>query len=263
MKKLIILLTLLLIATSIFAAGNTESEDTNILKVGTESGFPPSEFKIDVDGEEKIVGTDIFLAEHIAKELGMELEIIDMAFDTLLLELNQGRVDIVIAGLGDTPERAEIVELTHVYDTGNQCIVSLKEDAANYKDFDDFKGKIVGSQQGTIQETFVLNYLEGAENFNNDKIDNLLLELMTGRIDAVVIPTTLAILKQSVYPELEVAFEIPTEYFNISGTVAAIKKGNIEFLDKVNAIIDEVVESGIFDQWEKEALELQIKYLGA
>ena len=263
MKKLITLLTLLLIAFTLFASGKAEDKNEKpVLKLGTETGFPPSEFKIDIDGEEKIVGSDIFLAEHIAAELGMELEIIDMAFDTLLLELNQGRVDMVIAGLAGTPERAEIVELTTPYHTGLQTIVTLKENANQYKDFEDFDGKIIGAQQGTIQEKFIVDYLPKAQLFANDKLDNLFLELMTGRIDAMVIPETTATLKQSVYPELEITLKLDPEYFKSSGTVAAIKKGNIELLEKVNAIIEKVVEDGTFLKWRDEAIALQKKYLG-
>ena len=265
MKKLITLLCMLLVAFSLFAAGAPEAtvaEEKPVLKVGTEAGYPPYEFKIDIDGEEKLVGFDIAFAQYIADELGMELEIVDMAFDTLLLELNQGRVDVVVAGLSPTPDRAEVVELSDIYYIATQSIITTKENVSKFTDFDSFDGYMVGAQQGTIQEEFILEHLTESELLTNDKIDNLILELKTGRIDALVIETPVANSKLSVHDDLAICMDIPNEYFSASGNVAAVKKGNVELKDKINVMIEKITSDGTFDQWVVEANELQAKYLG-
>ena len=264
MKKFIAVLCLLLVAFTAFAQGAEESVAAPapaVLKVGTEAGYPPYEFKIDIDGEEQLVGFDIALAKHIGEVLGQEVEIVDMAFDTLLLELNQGRVDLVIAGLSPTPERAEAVELSDIYYLATQSIVTTKENVEKFSTYESLDGCIVGAQQGTIQEEFILEHLN-CEILTNDKIDNLILELKTGRIDALVIETPVAKAKLSAHTDLAIAQDIPEEDMNASGNVVAIQKGNVELLDKVNAIIDDVTTDGSFDKWLVEANDLQAKYLG-
>ena len=266
MKKIIALLCLLcllLVAIIVYVQVKPEAEATPapVLKVGTEAGYPPYEFKVDIDGKEQLVGFDIAFAKYIAAELGQEVEIVDMAFDTLLLELNQGRVDIVIAGLSPTPERAEVVELSDIYYLATQSIVTTKENAAKYSTYESLDGCLVGAQQGTIQEAFILEYLD-SEIITNDKIDNLILELKTGRIDAVVIETPVAQAKLSAHPDLAIAQAIPAEHMDASGNVVAVKKGNVELVEKINAMIEEVTTDGTFDSWVVEANDLQAKYLG-
>ena len=75
------------------------------LRLGTSADYPPFEYHMDVDGQDTIVGFDIEMGKLIAEELGVELEITDMAFDALLISLQQGKFDLVAAGVTYSPER--------------------------------------------------------------------------------------------------------------------------------------------------------------
>ena len=75
------------------------------LRLGTSADYPPFEYHMDVDGQDTIVGFDIELGKLIAEELGVELEITDMAFDALLISLQEGKFDLVAAGVTYDPAR--------------------------------------------------------------------------------------------------------------------------------------------------------------
>lgn len=235
---------------------------TDVLIVGTEAGYPPYEFKITRDGAEEIVGFDMALAQAVADELGVELQIVDMAFDSLLIDLNLGNVDLVIAGLSPTPERAEVVELSDIYYLSSQSIVTLADTAADFSELEDYAGYTIGAQKGTIQEEFILENLPDSNLIANDKVDTLILELKAGNIEAIVMETPVAESKLTAHPDLAIAYSIPAEYFDAEGSAAAVAKGNTELLDVLNAVIARVTTDGSFDEWVAEANELQAEYLG-
>ena len=81
------------------------------LVLGTSADYSPYEFHIYENGVDKIVGFDVALAQAIADELGVELEIHDIPFDSILMELNMGSVDIGIAGFTPTPARLEAIDV--------------------------------------------------------------------------------------------------------------------------------------------------------
>lgn len=92
------------------ASGNaTNGGATKKLTMGTSADFPPYEFHKVVDGKDTIVGFDIDIAKEIAADMGAELVIKDLPFDSLLNELSSGRVDIVISGLSPTEERKKLL----------------------------------------------------------------------------------------------------------------------------------------------------------
>lgn len=261
MKKLLTLALASALSLSLFACGDA-SNSSDTLKVGTESGYPPYEFKITVDGKDQIVGFDMDLAQAIADEMGKELEIVDMAFDSLLVELAQGRVDLVIAGLSYKEEREEVVDMSINYYSSTQSIITLASEKDLYNEYSDFDGKIVGAQLGSLQEDFAYEYLTGAEVLGNDKIDTLILELKTGKIDGIVIETPVAEAKLSVHTDLAIAVDIPLEHLGAGGNVVAIQKGNTELTELVNSVITRVTTNGEFDSWVANAHELQAEHLG-
>ena len=82
-----------------------ESAAPTKLVFGTSADYPPYEFHILDNGEDKIVGMDVALAQAIAEDMGAELEIVDMNFDNLLTLMAQGKCDFVIADMESTPDR--------------------------------------------------------------------------------------------------------------------------------------------------------------
>ena len=112
MKKLLNVLVLvsalLMFSSAVFASGSAENgtvladiRERGRLIVGTEAQYAPYEFR---DLDNNIVGCDIFIAEQIAEDLGVDLEIVDMAFDGIIPAIQSGQVDIGNAAVKTTPE---------------------------------------------------------------------------------------------------------------------------------------------------------------
>lgn len=156
------------------------------LTVGTASGFPSYEF-LDTSASDgkKIDGIDIKLAEAVAKKLGVKLEIQDMTFQSLLSSLTTGKVDIAVSAINPTEERKKTVDFSDSYLEGKQTLLVRKEDAGKYKALSDFDGKRIGVQKSTIQEKLANEQIKNAQIVALPKVADALLELKTGKVDAV------------------------------------------------------------------------------
>ncbi len=106
------------------------------------------------NGKEEFTGIDLAIAKSIADSLGVELEVKNMAFEGLLASLNAGDVDIVLAGMGADDERKKQVDFSDEYSKGAQVLLVTEENKDKYKTFDDLKGKIIGTQLGSLQQKF-------------------------------------------------------------------------------------------------------------
>ena len=152
MKKMLrVLAVVMTLAISVAAfagcAGNKQEADLEPIVMGTNAEFAPFEF-IDQNGYEgKYAGIDIEIAKYLAEKMGRKLVINDMAFDSLLSELSNGKVDFVIAGMTANDERRKQVDFTDTYYTANQKIIK-KADDASITDFASIKAKKVGVVTG-------------------------------------------------------------------------------------------------------------------
>ncbi|MBQ6902569.1 MAG: transporter substrate-binding domain-containing protein, partial [Oscillospiraceae bacterium] len=237
MKKI---LALALAAVMMFALvgcqGATEKE---VLTMGTNAAFPPYEF---VDADNNIVGIDAEIAAAVADKLGMELEIKDMAFDSLITAVSSGSIDVVLAGMTVTPERAESVNFSDSYATGIQVVI-VTEDSA-IATIDDLAGKKIGVQSGTTGDIYC------ADDYGEDAVsryDNGALAvaaLQNGQVDCVVIDNEPA----KAFVEANEGLKIlETEYIT-EEYAAAIAKENVELLDKFNAALAELEAEGKLDE---------------
>jgi polar amino acid transport system substrate-binding protein len=120
------------------------------LTVGTSADFAPYEFWLpDANGNLQMVGFDVSLAQAIADALGLTLDMKSMSFDSILIELASGNIDLAIAGFSPTPERAQSVDFSDLYYMGGQCLMIRAADADKYTSFDSLKGLPVGAQTGS------------------------------------------------------------------------------------------------------------------
>ena len=166
--------------TSAEAAG-TEAAG-GVLVMATNAEFPPYEYH---DGGE-IVGIDAEIAKAIADELGMELEIEDIAFDSIIPEITSGKADMGLAGMTVTEDRKQSVDFTDTYAKASQKII-VKEDSAIASP-DDLTGVIVGVQQGTTGDIYVSDLeADGTTVERYNKGFEAVQALSQGKIDAVVI----------------------------------------------------------------------------
>ncbi|MBR3338940.1 MAG: amino acid ABC transporter substrate-binding protein, partial [Lachnospiraceae bacterium] len=170
-------------------AAEAASEDAELVTVtegkltmSTNAAFPPYEMTTDSGDLE---GIDIEVAGAIAKKLGLELQVDDMDFDAALLAAQQGKSDIVMAGVSVTEERQKVMEFSDSYATGVQVII-VKEDS-EIASVEDLDGKMIGTQRGTTGNIYCTDDY-GEDHITTYDIGLTAVQaLMYGQVDCVVI----------------------------------------------------------------------------
>lgn len=235
------------------ACGNSAGTDSTeagggsqgTLVMATSADYPPYEFVETAGGTEEIVGFDIDIARHIASELGYDLEITNMDFSGLIPALQAGRADFVMAGMTPTEERQQNVDFSEIYYDAQQTIVFPAQ--IGIATPADLSGKRVGVQLGSIQEELAKELtasIEGMEIAPLNRINEIIQELRSGRIDAAIIEDTVAEGFLANNPELA-AVDIPEE--GPAGSAIAFPQ-NSELVDDFNAILAEMEASGLMDE---------------
>lgn len=220
-------------------AAETEAAAGGKLIMVTNAEFPPYEFH---EGGE-IVGIDADIARAIAEELGMELEIEDIAFDSIIPELSSGKADFAMAGMTVDEKRKQSVDFSDTYAKASQMII-VKEDSEIAAP-DDLKGKIVGVQLGTTGDIYVSDLeVDGTTVERYNKGFEAVQALSQGKIDAVVIDGEPA----KVFVGQTEGLKLLDEAFTDEEYAAAVKKGNTELLDKINGALKNLKESGKLDE---------------
>lgn len=227
-------------AASSEAASETETAELSTVEPGklimsTNAAFPPYEMTTD-SGE--FEGIDIETAQAIADKLGLELQIDDMDFDAALLAVQQGKSDMVMAGVTVTDERQNVMDFTDSYATGIQSII-VKEDS-DIASVDDLAGKKIGTQRGTT------GYLYCSDDFGDENIvaydDGLTAVQMlnNGQVDCVVIDNAPAKEFVAANPGLKL---LDTAYVEENYAIG-VGKGNTELKDAINTALEELKADG-------------------
>ncbi|MEK3793262.1 transporter substrate-binding domain-containing protein [Paenibacillus sp. FSL R7-0204] len=233
-------------------AASTEAPAKKLI-MGTSADFPPYEFHKMVEGTDTIVGFDIEIAKEIAADLGQELEIKDLPFDSLLNELASGRIDMVISGLSPTPERAEAVGLSDIYYKAEQAVVVREADKDKFATMDALKGAKIGIQTGSIQEG-IAKGIEGAQLTSLSKISEIVLQLQSNRVDASIMEGPVA--KSFVKNVKGLVITDAKPEVEDDGYAIGVKKGNTELLDQVNKTLGRLNSEGKIDEFVAAASEL-------
>ncbi|GBF74292.1 hypothetical protein PA598K_02628 [Paenibacillus sp. 598K] len=234
--------------------GSEPTEQARKLVLGTSADYAPFEFHKTIDGVDTIVGSDIELAKEIAKDMNAELEIQDTDFDGLLMALKTDKVDLVISGLSATEERRENFLLSDVYYQATQAVLVKADQTDQYKTPDDLKGKRIGVQLGSIQEG-IAQEIEDAKLTSLGKIPELILELSSGRVDAIILETPVGEQYAKSQEGLTVS-DVVIEPEDDDGFAVAVKLGEQELMDSINATIARLIESGEIDRFVVEANEM-------
>ena len=240
MKKFLTLMLAVLMVVSLAACGEKADnvEEPAVIKMGTNAAFPPYEFK---EGE-KFVGIDVEIAEAIAAELGAELEIVDMEFDSIITSVKQGEVDFGMAGMTVTDERKVDVDFTSSYATGVQVVI-VKEDS-DITDLDGLADKMIGVQLGTTGDIYATDDYGSDHVTQYGKGADAVIALKGGDVDAVIIDNEPA---KAFVAENEGLRILDTEYA-IEDYAIAIAKDNTELLDKINAALETLTANGKIDE---------------
>ena len=234
-KKLIILPLILLLITGC-------SKKENKLVLVTEAGFAPYEYY--QDGE--IVGVDIDIAKYIADSLGLELEVKDVAFDSIINEVKTGKADIGAAGISYSEERAKQVDFTINYATSKQVVI-VKNDSTitNIQDLNNIKNLKVAVQLGTVADTYITDNYKNATITRQKKVLAAIQDLKTNKVDCVVLDELPAKEMLKEYNDLKILSDPLFE--DNYGMV--VKKGNEELLNSVNQTLEKLKNEGKIDEY--------------
>jgi polar amino acid transport system substrate-binding protein len=175
------------VSTTVQAATKTDAQLTAIKKrgymvLGVSADYPPYEFHKTINGEDKVVGFDIELARQVAKDIGVELRIKELGFDSLLGSLKTGKVDMIVSAMTPTPERMKEVAFSDSYLRVAQKVIVRKGEENKYRSVMDFKGQRVGVQKQTTQETTAKEEMSGAKGRFFEKSDRLNSEFATEEV---------------------------------------------------------------------------------
>ena len=264
MKKLIALLLAALLVLALAACASNASNDTAApadsateteapadtadtdgasgkLTMATEATFPPYEY---YDGD-AIVGIDVEVAQAIAAKLGMELEVTDIAFDSIIPGIQTGKYDMGMAGMTVTDERKEQVNFSDSYATGVQVVIDKDDSAITSVDdlFADGADTVVGTQAGTTGFIYATSDIEDAglgtvKSFG--KTTDAVEALKNGQVDCVILDNEPA---KALVAANEGLHILDTEYA-VEDYAIAIAKENTDLLDKINTALAELKDDG-------------------
>lgn len=224
-------------------AGNDDQALTTIvsgkLTMSTNAAFPPYEMTTDDGGFE---GIDVEIATEIAKKLGLELEILDMDFSSALLAVNEGKSDIVMAGVTVNEDRKLVMDFTDSYATGVQMVI-VKE--GSDVTMDNLGEKMIGAQAGTTGYIYASDSPENG-GYGEDHVTaydtgaSAVQALVNGQIDCVIIDSAPAEEYVKANPGLTLLEgEWVTENYAIG-----CDKGNTALVDAINTALAELTEDG-------------------
>lgn len=257
MKKIVSLLLVSVMAVCMLTGCGDKKSDSKLQEIkdrgelimATDAAWAPFEY---IDADEKPVGSDIDLAQDIADALGVKLTVLNMSFDSLATALQNGDCDIVIAAMTITDERKESMDFSDPYTVSQQYIIVPEEDN-DTKTIEDLAGKVIGTHLGTtgdflVEEEINNGTLAGSTENQYKNLAEGCIAMKNGDLQAIVCDSLLA---ENLCVVNEGLKCFPVVYADGSATDEAygiaMKKGDQEFVDKINEIIKPLVEDGTID----------------
>ena len=234
MKKSLIILLSTAMLLGLSACGASSSQK---LVMATNAAFPPYE---SVEGNE-IIGIDPEIAKLIADDIGRELVIEDMAFDSIIAAVQSGKADIAMAGLTVTEDRKQNINFSDPYTEAAQVIVVKKDSPVVSPD--DLEGKTVGVQIGTTGDIYAGDIADATiERYS--KYFEAINALNQDKIDAVIVDREPAKVFVNDSDELKMI----DKEFTLEEYAIGVAKENTELLDQINASLKKLQESGEIDK---------------
>ena len=252
MKKIVPILLALVMVLSLAACGSTSSESKPLV-MATSADYPPYEFIILNDkNEQQYVGIDISVSEKIAADMGKELQVVNMDFDSLMAGLQKGDADMVLAAIEVTEERLEAADFSDPYYTDLPPMILVKADkAGEYTSIESFSGKSVGAQTGTTKADLVTSDMPGANLVGLTSVNDLVNQLVYDKVDAIVVDGAVAQQYAKSNSDLAVADVSLGEAYPYC---VAVQKGDPKgLLPSINETIAKLVADGTIEQYIADA----------
>lgn len=261
MKNKLFLLMLVLVIGVLAACGSkdnnasnaesdTNTEDKQVVKVGTSADYAPFEY-VDAAKGEEIIGFDIDLIKLVGEKIGVDMQVQDMDFNSLVPALQAGKIDVVISGMTPNPEREKVVDFSDKYNETEQVII-VKKDSGIKKEAD-LAGKKIGVQTASIQENLGNEIAKKVDVSveGRTRIPEIIQDMMSKRLDAGILEGGVAkgYLKTNDQLEAFPVEEQPEDFKAI-----AVPKGS-DLKDKINKALKELADEGKIQELEEKWLE--------
>lgn len=244
------------VTTTDEATATTDATDSltlkeGVLQVGMDIAYPPMEYYAE-DGTTPI-GFDVEVAQAIADELGLELELADTAWDGIFASLDSDRYDCVISAVSIKPEREEAYNLTKPYIANRIVLVTAKDSGITAPD--QLAGKSVAVQTETTSDYYMKDLVANgteAEILPYDKVIQCFDDLKVGRVDAVLTDSVVAAYYMGTDAD---KYETPWESDEAEPMAICLKKGNDTLTKEIEKAVDTLYENG-------KMAEISTKYFG-
>ena len=219
------------------------------LVLGTSADYAPFEFHTEINGTDTIVGFDVSIAQYMAEQLGVELEIVDMSFDNLLISLNKGDFDVVLAAMSSNEERAKAVDFSSEYYFSNNVILVQKQNADKYSTKESLQGVSMAAQKGTVCENRAKELAGETSVVSLVKVQDMVSELLAGKVETVLLDKPVA----SGYVIMQDSLEmVDIGLVAEEGMSVAMKKDSAGLGELVNYLLSQLTEEQL-DSWMGEA----------
>lgn len=220
----------------VFLTGCSRNENQLILV--TEAGFAPYEYY----ENGKIVGVDIDIANEIAKYIGKELVVKDIAFDSIINELNSGKADFAAAGMSITPERLQEVDFSIEYITSNQVVMVRKDSNITMNEID---GKKIAVQLGNVADSYATKNYKNSKIVRQKKYLTMVEDLKASKVDLIIMDNLPA---QEIIKANDGLKLLPGYLFSDSYGIA-VKKGNTDLLNSINTVLEKLQNEGKIEEY--------------
>ncbi len=243
MKKIALVLAFVLLFTfALTGCGPTNRMDS-IKKAGklvmvTNAAFPPFEYILDG----KPAGVDIDVAQAIADELGVELEVVDMNFDLLVESVKTGKADVALAGLTIRPDRLEQIDFSIEYVQSAQHVIIKSGSGITSDNLD---GLTIAVQEATTGDFYASDDIAAKEVLRFKSGIEAGSALSSGKCDAVIIDKLPA---EAIAANSNGVLEVLPEALTEESYAIAVQKGQEDLMAAVNAILQKLIENGTIDR---------------
>lgn len=242
---------LLLFVIACFSFSSMSVAQNQTIRFAMEASYPPFEY---TNAQNEIVGFDVDIANAICDAIAAKCTFTNQAFDSLIPSLKFRRFDAVISGMDVTPERQEQVSFTSTYYDNSAVLITTKQKAAAMADLN---GKKIGLQNGTTHQKYLTEKHPEVTVVAYDSYQNAVLDLKSGRLDAVFGDTAVIAEWLKTSDELvSVGEEITDPDFFGTGLAIAVRQNNDALLEQLNKGLQTIKDNGtyqtIYNKWFTE-----------
>ncbi len=261
-KRALVLILCMVMVASVFGGCSKKEdsgEDKKVLRVGMECAYAPfnwTQSTQEVSNGDKAVpiygtedyayGYDVMLAQKLADQLGWELEVHKVDWSSIVLGMNSGDYDVIIAGMGYTEDRDKSVDFTDPYYIRNNVIIVNKSGAyANAKTLSDFTGASATTQIGTIWEQYVPQIPEVKQLTFYETTSEVVMAVAMGSADCAVLDEPTAMSAAMSNPDIAYVKLDESDGFTVPegqslNVCIAVKEGNKELQEKLDGALDAI-----------------------